>query len=189
MACWRVVCHCFEQDLDHAAQPRRRIASQKAVITSSRIRSTHTSGAARGRPDVAAGPFLRKSCSWRPDNFISDFAAVRAQLVRHQHIVRESVFLEQIAHQSSRLRPCRAVAAPAGQALASISLSTARQSQNCVPAIITAISSRCHLATPLPQGAWKGRFAHSVIEETRWTRHAAGHSSRPQGSCLRPQSL
>jgi len=45
--------------------------------------------------------FLRKPCSWRADNFISDFArAVRAQFVRHQHIGREALLLEQIAHQS-----------------------------------------------------------------------------------------
>jgi hypothetical protein len=41
--------------------------------------------------------------------------AVRAQLVGHPHIGCEAFFLEQLAHQFSRLQPYRAVVARAGQ--------------------------------------------------------------------------
>jgi hypothetical protein len=46
--------------------------------------------------------FWRKPRSWRADNPISDFAAVRPQPVGHQQIGREALFLEQLAHQFHR---------------------------------------------------------------------------------------
>jgi hypothetical protein len=70
--------------------------------------------------------------------------AVRAQLVRYQHLGCKALFLKQLAHSFtaaalSRRRCTR-------RSRTSPSSSIARHSQNRRPAIITAISSRCHRA-------------------------------------------
>jgi hypothetical protein len=80
------------------------------------------------------------------------------QLVSHQHVGRDAAF-------SSSLRIGFAAAVLSrrrctSRSRTSPSSSTARQSQNCRPAIVTAISSRCHVwMPPLAQDGfeWFGR--------------------------------
>ena len=68
--------------------------------------------------------------------------AVRAKLVGHQHSGGETLFLEQLTHQ---FHGCSLVAPSLHQQVENLtSSSTARHSRNCRPAIIAAISSRCH---------------------------------------------
>src|SRR3984957_14188511 len=62
-------------------------------------------------PIVLAQPLLMA----RRQSDIGPCRAVRAQLIGHQNIGCEALFLEQLAHQFSRLWPCRAVVAPAGR--------------------------------------------------------------------------
>jgi hypothetical protein len=71
---------------------------------------------------------------------------VRTQLVSHQHVGREAVLFEQLAHQ---FHSCSLVASPLhSRSRTSPSSSTACQSQKRLPAIRTAISSRCHVWMP-----------------------------------------
>jgi hypothetical protein len=75
----------------------------------------------------------------------SDFGlcrAVRAKLIGHQHIGREAVFLEQLAHQFHR---CGSIAPSLHEQVENLAFVVdCAPSQNCRPAIVTAISSRCH---------------------------------------------
>jgi hypothetical protein len=77
----------------------------------------------------------------------SDFGlhrTLRAKPIGHQNIKREALFLKQLAHE---FHGRSLVAPPLDKKVeTSPSSSTARQSQNCRPAIVTAISSRCQRA-------------------------------------------
>jgi hypothetical protein len=77
----------------------------------------------------------------------SDFGpcrAVGAQLVDHQHLGGKALFLEQLAQIFTAAALLRRRCT--SKSRTSPSSSTARQSQNCLPAIVTAISSRRHCA-------------------------------------------
>jgi hypothetical protein len=77
----------------------------------------------------------------------SDFGlhrTLRAKPIGHQNIKRKALFLTQLAHE---FHGRSLVAPPLDKKVeTSPSSSTARQSQNCRPAIVTAISSRCQRA-------------------------------------------
>jgi hypothetical protein len=68
-------------------------------------------------------------------------STVGSQLVGHQHLGCEALLLQQFAHQLNAAVALRRRCT--SKSRTSPSLST-RQSQNCLPPIITAISSRCH---------------------------------------------
>ena len=68
--------------------------------------------------------------------------SIGPKLVGHQQSGRKATLLEQFAHEP---RGCPGVAPPLHQQIKNFTpSSTARQSQNCLPLISTAISSRCH---------------------------------------------
>ena len=68
--------------------------------------------------------------------------AVRAQLVGHQHIGREALFLEQLAHQ---FHGCSLVAPSLHEQVENLAFVVNRAPQPELPARNTAISSRCHV--------------------------------------------
>jgi hypothetical protein len=68
--------------------------------------------------------------------------AAGAKLVGHKHSGREGLFLQQLAHQ---FRVRNFVAPSLHEQVENLAIVvTARPTQNCRPAIITAVSSRCH---------------------------------------------
>jgi hypothetical protein len=92
--------------------------------------------------EFSARLFLRRPWSWRADNPISDLAAVGAQLVGHQHLRREALFLEQLAHQFHR---CSLVAPSLREQVENLAFVVNRSPQSELPARNhPVISSRCH---------------------------------------------